>query len=325
MAVSNQRMEVTMTKPNEALTVPWGVDAHGALCSPEDADRREEWWCPNCKRPLILRRGEIRRAHFAHCPHAPWVECSEESLLHKTAKALICQTLNAAIHGRGAPPVVVRACLRCRVEDVTPMPATRFEAAREEVAVASGHVVDVALMEGGAVAAAIEVFATHAVDPDKQAALGKIDLPWCEVEAEAIVEEPHVWRPIASSRDHHCAKCAVEMQAEQAALERERKERAAKKASLARLANELNVPVAQPPYRMAVCRCYRCRGETLVYTWSDFQMHSQVPPPEPRPRTLQWRKSKGEGDPYWANVCARCSARFADYYLHDAPDAPFLR
>jgi hypothetical protein len=40
-----------------------------------------------------------------------------------------------------------------------------------------------------------------------------------------------------------------------------------------------------------------------------------VPPPEPRPRTLQVRYSQTVHRRYWTNVCPNCDAFSGDFYL----------
>ena len=36
----------------------------------EDAVIRHDYYCPYCELPLIMRKGSVRRHHFAHKPNA---------------------------------------------------------------------------------------------------------------------------------------------------------------------------------------------------------------------------------------------------------------
>lgn len=64
--------------------------------TPTEADKDKRYKCVECNNNVILRRGEIRRAHFAH--HAQTSTCSyydhpNESQIHKDAKMLMAKLL----------------------------------------------------------------------------------------------------------------------------------------------------------------------------------------------------------------------------------------
>ncbi len=48
--------------------------------------------CMGCDEPLILRRGKVRRWHFAHYKDQG-ISCSEKSLIHNIVKAWIAKDL----------------------------------------------------------------------------------------------------------------------------------------------------------------------------------------------------------------------------------------
>ena len=57
--------------------------------SPNRADKTAKYQCTDCEQRVILRKGTIRKAHFAH--YSPTNTCSyyehpNESQLHKDAK-----------------------------------------------------------------------------------------------------------------------------------------------------------------------------------------------------------------------------------------------
>lgn len=81
-----------------------------------EAERGAEFRCPGCDAPLLLRRGRIRIAHFAH-KAAPCAMSAQETLAHLEAKA----TLVAALRARGlraAPEFVIAGLPGDRRADV---------------------------------------------------------------------------------------------------------------------------------------------------------------------------------------------------------------
>lgn len=59
--------------------------------------RQPDCLCPECKRPLIARKGAIKQHHFAHDPGS---QCNLESALHWLGKTLIHDGIRAAISNR---------------------------------------------------------------------------------------------------------------------------------------------------------------------------------------------------------------------------------
>lgn len=67
------------------FSVPY-ASSYGELVSAFDATKGFDYFCPACESPLVLRKGDKRKAHFAHKPNG---NCSGEAALHKIAKKLI--------------------------------------------------------------------------------------------------------------------------------------------------------------------------------------------------------------------------------------------
>lgn len=65
--------------------------------------------CPVCKTPVVARKGEKTRHHFAHYPGA---NCSAETVLHCIGKQLIYKKLLAAIHSE-QPVNLQWKCIAC--------------------------------------------------------------------------------------------------------------------------------------------------------------------------------------------------------------------
>lgn len=169
-----------------AFRIPAAYDAAGRLVEPAEASRRSSYRCPACDGAVDLHAGEKKRRHFHHRASS----CTAESVVHLTAKLLVAKAVTDWLAG-GPPVVFERGCAqpeceeRCRQE----IPA-KVGAVAVEHMLASGHVVDVALLArlpraSPLPVAAIEVHHTHAVDARKAMEMG---VPWIEVDAQQACE-----------------------------------------------------------------------------------------------------------------------------------------
>ena len=127
----------------------------------------------------------MRVRHFAHRADAG---CSGETVLHWAAKLRIAEVVSDWVQG-GQAPRIRRKCPRCGEFRDQPI---RESVRRAEVEMQLGHVrPDVVLLDAqGATIAAVEVYVTHAVAEKKAV---KLSVPWFEIQAEAILNEPFVW------------------------------------------------------------------------------------------------------------------------------------
>ena len=67
-------------------------DSKGNRITADEAVRGEDFFCPSCKGAMILRRGEIKIAHFAHKNLTP--NCNPETVLHKLGKEKVKHILD---------------------------------------------------------------------------------------------------------------------------------------------------------------------------------------------------------------------------------------
>lgn len=165
--------------------------------------RSVDYTCPGCGHKLVLRAGSVKVRHFAHASDGA---CSYESLLHKTAKALVAQAIteNADAHGSARKLKLSNACADCAWPHITPLPAKTFSSAKQEVGV-NGFVCDVVGYRGSKIALAIEIVHTHKVTEAKALAL---QVYWAELNAADVVENPYVWNPIrAKLKPYRCSRC----------------------------------------------------------------------------------------------------------------------
>lgn len=185
------------------LHVPYGAEPTGKLISGKSAVRGVDYICPGCGHKLVLKTGPVKVRHFAHASNGA---CSYESLLHKTAKALIVQVIteNAGANGTPGKLNLSNACTDCACPKTTRLPAKTFSSAKQEVGV-NGFVCDVVGYRGSQIALAIEIVHTHKVTEVKALAL---QVYWAELNAIDVVENPYVWNPIrANLKPYRCSRC----------------------------------------------------------------------------------------------------------------------
>ena len=139
--------------------------------------------CPECKEPLIARKGSERVHHFSHKPGSK-CQGAAETILHKLAKEIISELDNISI-----PPYYYRR----------KSPKHIFPQVIHEEKIASGGVVsidkvivephfggfkpDTVVFHNGK-QLAIEVAVTHKVDKKKKKRLRKHEMPTIEIRLE---------------------------------------------------------------------------------------------------------------------------------------------
>lgn len=287
-----------------SFAIPVAFTADGQVVRPGDAGPGREYRCPGCGTDVVLRRGEVRRPHFAH-RHGE--ACSAEGTLHRAAKALVIQVVRDWKDRGGPRPCVSRTCPRHGCDGgVTQDLPDDISHVASEVRLPDGSVADVVLFRGDAHAAAVEIRATHSVDPEKAR---RMAIPWVELDAAELLERPYWWTAVQDGlQPFRCFACA---------------ERAEQRADAVAEIQARAVEVAQrtgttlppsPPYYYAPHACWRCGSEMVVYLWPGSGTHSPRTPPEPIPPAVQHRMTDYWGD-YWANCCPRCSVVQGDHHL----------
>lgn len=191
----------------------YAIDGDGRVHPAEDAPRGDAYTCPQCHKPLVLKRGVVMQPHFAHRPED---EHSGETFLHHVAKYLIAQTVRES--RRRFPRLrIIRTCPVCASIMEQEVPES-VNGAKVECRLPSGYILDVGLFGGGELIGGVEVLCTHSVDEGKAAAL---DVPFYELRAEDILQDPLVWRPTQDGGPESvCSACKRSVSCYEKAMQR---------------------------------------------------------------------------------------------------------
>ncbi len=221
-------------------------------------------------------------------------------MLHRTAKRLLVEIVREHVK---RPQITLQCvCTSCRKPFKKSLPITAFDDAFEEIKI-ERRVCDVVTFLKGEPNLAIEVLATHAVDKGKADDLA---LFWVELLAAEIVDDPATWRPKqARLKPQKCSSCK-NLDVELRNLQEENGLHVFPSAESAR--------APHPHYLVAKDMCYSCRKPMPVYWWQGVPFCQQAPP-NPRPRTIEFRFSKMYGGKYWMNTCVSCGASSGDNFL----------
>jgi hypothetical protein len=306
--INNNLIEETTS--GKKFKVPLALDNNDELIQPVDAVKGQEYRCPLCHDMVILRKGNIKVAHFAHHISST---CTSETILHLTAKMLIQKAVKTWRSGESSAPVTIRKCKICDGDLETPLNKQVTDAILE-YRLSNGLIADVALMTNNNPIAAVEIRVTHAVDKKKA---GELQIPFIELNGEDVIKDHYTWRAIAhNSQLRVCANCKDIYKKFMI--------------KVSNIASNTNITLPTEFYRYSICSCYRCKKHIIVFTWpkenddDDENENTEIVLPKPMPRTLQYRYSKMAHSKYLANTCPYCNALQGDFFLHSEPEAPFF-
>lgn len=286
------------------IKVPLAIDDLGKLTRIDDATRGINYYCPACNMPLIVRKGDIKIHHFAHKASD---FCSQETVIHKTAKLLIQKLVSDWKNGLTQAPKINRKCQICRSTIQQPLP-DKVQSAKLEVPLKNGSIVDVALLGSEEILAGIEVRVTHEVNSIKSESL---PIPFIEIDGYSFVENPNEINVLVDKFNPiTCKGC---------------KEKVTNYISRAKeLAKQSNIDLPISFYRFGISKCWKCNKRILVFTWPNHSSFSITEPTKkPKPRTIQWRYSNTVRSTYWANCCPFCNRIQGDFFLYDDYGGPF--
>jgi hypothetical protein len=152
--------------------------------SPKNANKKDEYICPECNKDLILCKGEFIRPYFRHkvdsinpCHH---YSNPSESQIHKDAKILLKNLLERKI-----PILFTRECCSCKIVEEFDIPEmTETSTIRMEYGFqynGSLQVADVAYLDNGEIFTLFEICHTHKTCSEKRPE------PWFEIDAEKLI------------------------------------------------------------------------------------------------------------------------------------------
>jgi uncharacterized protein YkuJ len=172
---------------------------------PKIANKNDEYECPECRKELIVCKGEIRMHHFRHkidsvhpCHH---YSHPTESQIHKDAKQLMKTLLEQRV-----PLSFIRPCSTCKTVEEYEIPITtdstsihmeyRFEYQGLKIA-------DVAYRDENEFVCIIEICNTHKTNSEKRPE------PWFEVDATTLLMMANDDNPlqIPCIRSEKCDDC----------------------------------------------------------------------------------------------------------------------
>jgi len=288
------------------LRIPLAIDESGKLCSPVRAEKGKKYSCPVCGTPVIFRQGVKKVPHFAHKSSDT---CSQETIIHKTAKLLVQKVINEWKSGKAQPPILKRSCQICG-DCINQFLPDKVCGAKLECKLMDGSIVDVALVdEREKPLAAVEIRVTHAVEEAKAA---ELQVPFIELDGYEIIKDPTVWKPIS---DHFkpliCSNCKSTY--------------SEYKVKAKRIAKASGIDLPDTYYRYGIIECWNCKQEIIVFAWPKKDLYDvSAPKVRPYPRTIKYRYTKTFGGKYWVNTCPYCQATQGDFFLHMEPDGPFF-
>lgn len=183
------------------LQIPYAYVGDTFECTtPTNAQKGQNYRCPECGDDVILRRGEMRVPHFAHKADTP---CTNEGVLHKVAKHILYSIFYTSFRRLKKPVVGLRR--KCPVCDLVAYqkPPDWFS---ERAVVATEFTIKDLPIDGkdrrvdvfvgeknddGTIAPglAIEIQSAHPVPQEKWDALKARGIPCVEVSAQSIIDE----------------------------------------------------------------------------------------------------------------------------------------
>lgn len=170
------------------------------------ANKNDNYNCIECNQKLILRKGNIRVHHFAHCKSdnpCNYYTKPTESQIHKDAKMLLKQLLESK-----RPISFIRTCRRCRSKEEYEIPEMdngsnihieyRFEYNGLKIA-------DVAYTDMNDIVCLFEIYHTHKTKNENRPE------PWFELNASSIIYSVNTTKEsplkINCIRSELCEKC----------------------------------------------------------------------------------------------------------------------
>lgn len=153
---------MTNTGNKKEILYVTAFDKKGILVKAKNAVKIEDYFCPECKEKLILKKSGktgkgSRRPHFAHYAESP--NCTPEGVLHKSFKLLFLEKIKQCIASK-TPINISWECIYCHEKHQGNL--LQFVADAKDEYVMEKCRPDIALLnQDGKVFGVIEIIVTH--------------------------------------------------------------------------------------------------------------------------------------------------------------------
>jgi len=161
------------------IKFPLGALFNGEYCLPCNSEKGLDYLCPECKASVIIRKGDIKKHHFAHKPgerDCKFYDHPGEGAIHKMTKYIIADLLS-----KGKIKKIVRSCPSgCNFEE-----KLEYEEGDEvvvEYRVNDKCIVDVAVINNGTLKYVFEICDTHKTTRETPE-------PWFEIDAKKFLKD----------------------------------------------------------------------------------------------------------------------------------------
>lgn len=165
---------MTDAHASDFLLYPYALDGNNEVADAKTAPREQPYHCIGCSQPMILKRGQIQRPHFAHRSKSS--TCAPETVLHRMAKEAIRAGIEDALqHDR--PYLMKWRCSNCGSINAGDLARTRprhvvmekpLEGARPDLLIVGA---------GGKPLTVIEIVVTHKPEQSTLRVYTELGLP----------------------------------------------------------------------------------------------------------------------------------------------------
>ena len=145
----------------------------------KDAQRGRSHFCFGCHDEMVIRRGHMRRARFAH--KAGFVQCEKYNALHEAAKVFICQGFRRAV-ATGGEYQVGYPCGRCKTPISRNVASGGANIDSEKMVVKGTRSDLVVFQPGGSPRVIIEIVVTHDLESNTEQKYKAANYPVVTVE-----------------------------------------------------------------------------------------------------------------------------------------------
>lgn len=290
-------------------TLLFGISSSGVPVSIRDAHANETYRCPGCRETLTICDVDSLGKQFAHDATSA---CTRDVVELQTARLLLRHVIQENAE-KGRPISLSSPCSTCSGTAKSTLKAETFAAVELEFSIGSREWDVAAFDAAGNVRLAVGVLLERALPDDEELILA---CHWIELDAESVIAAPADWHAIrANLKRTDCEECKAKRRV---LVEMVRHQ------GLDRTQFSFVEEPEKTGYVAARMECFRCHSAMPVFWWPGVPF-CEEPPPEPRPRSVQFRYSKSFGGKYWVNTCPRCKAIQGDNFVflgHESPTAP---